>query len=604
METNQLILALSKTLPESVLQGAAIYILLQLVFNTYKNSIPNFRFTVYYVASLILFAAFLGTFVYHFVQTSNASFTHTISENSISASIQTSKLKPNLRMQFSFWISHYANLISCFYLVGFVFCILKLCFGLINIHWFRSHKHLKLDVNLTKTALHLGTNFRLIKTVSVYLSDKIFVPMTIGFIKPIIVFPISVINHLSAEQTEAILIHELAHIKRNDYLLNILLATIRSFLFFNPAIWLMEREISKYRELCCDDLVLEQTQNNLTYAHALLLIEQYRNQSLNLILASNGTKYTLLNRIKRITNMKTNDNSPQNKLVVLLLATIIIGISVAWNLPVKTALKTSAVHRLTNFSMVKTVSDSSKPKVTVIANKMMFVHKAFRDSFKNEIVADTIFIEHQYRNKPTQKLSFQGKGIAYDLSADTIINSKNKFKIVLEDSTGNKKEYNSVAELPADAQKEFLKENGKLDQFQFPDFKFFSKSLDSNKLTFNNKLYSSPQWKKQAEAMRKQGEAMRKQGEAIRKQGEAIRKQFNSPEWKKQQEDIQKQGEEIQKQFNSPEWKKQMEDLRKQDVKLNKQFNSKKWRQHMEKLRQNSLKYSMPELAVIFLGGL
>ncbi len=551
METNQLILALSKTLPESVLQGAAIYILLQLVFYTYKNSIPNFRFTVYYVASLILFAAFLGTFVYHFVQTSNASFTHTISENSISASIQTSKLKPNLWMQFSFWISHYANLISCFYLVGFVFCILKLCFGLINIHWFRSHKHLKLDVNLTKTALQLGTNFRLIKTVSVYLSDKIFVPMTIGFIKPIIIFPISVINHLSAEQTEAILIHELAHIKRNDYLLNILLATIRSFLFFNPAIWLMEREISKYRELCCDDLVLEQTQNNLTYAHALLLIEQYRNQSLNLILASNGTKYTLLNRIKRITNMKTNDPSPQNKLIVLLLALITIGLTVAWNMPVKKVIK----HLSTQyFKAVKEVSDSDK--IVIVSDKIVK-----RTSSKSGTFTIT------------------GKRMTFDSSADTIIKSKNKFKIVLEDSTGNKKEYNSIEELPEADRKEFLKENSKLNEFQKLNFDY--KLLDSNKsvYNFNNKFRSNPQWKKQQED--------------LRKQGEELRKKMNSPEFKKQMEDIKVQGEEMRKQFNSPEWKKQMETLRLQSAQISKQgeeilkyYQSPEWKKQQQKMKK------------------
>jgi len=427
------------------------------------------------------------------------------------------------------------------YFVGLVFCTLKLSLGLINISWFKKNKQLKSDSYLTEISVRLSSNFRLIKTVSVYLSDKICIPLTLGFIKPIIVFPIALINQLSAEQTEAILLHELAHIKRNDYLLNMLLCIVQSFLFFNPSIWLMEREINKYREQCCDDLVLDNTQHKIAYARALLLIEENRSSQLTLTLASNGKKYTLLNRIKRITNMKTNNPSPQNKLIILLLAIATIGLSVAWNMPIKKALKNLAVHRLTNFSMVKTASNSSKVKLT--ADNMLLVHKVSRNSSINEMIADTINIEHQSRNKPSQKLSFQGKEIFYNLSADTSIKSKNKFKIVLEDSLSNKKEYNSIDELPQDAQKEFLKQNGKLDQLQ--GFNSFDVKMDTSEIASIKKQFNSPEWKKQMAD--------------IRKQGEEIRKQFNSPKWKKEMLDIQRQSAQIKKQFNSPEWKKQME---------------------------------------------
>ncbi len=628
METNQFILALSKTLPESCLQGAVVYVLLQLLFLGYKKSTPSLKFNLYYAANLCLFAGFILTFFHHYQQIQVTSFNPNLLPDKVGNNISTVISKPNLWLQFSFWTSRYAYLITCSYLIGLLFCILKLIIGLININWFRNHKNLKLDSYLTNISNQLSSNFRLIKTVSVYLSDKIFVPLTLGFIKPIIVFPIALINQLSAEQTEAILLHELAHIKRNDYLLNMLLCIVQSFLFFNPVIWLMEREINKYREQCCDDLVLDNTQHKIAYARALLLIEENRSTNLTLALASNGKKYTLLNRIKRITNMKINEPSPQKKLVVSLLAFIVIGISVAWNMPVKKALKNLAVHRLTNFSMVKTASNSSKVKLP--ADKMLPVHKSHNSSI-NEMIADTINIEHQSRNKPSQKLSFQGKEIFYNLSADTSIKSKNKFKIVLEDSLGNKKEYNSINELPQDAQKEFLKENSKLNELQNFDFKF--KFPDSNKFVynFNNKFHSNPEWKKQTEEMRKQGEILRKQMQKqfnspewkkqmanIKIQGEEMRKQFNSPEFKKQMVDIKIQGEEIRKQFNSPEWKKQMEeisksvneattkyfnspewkkqqeDIRKQGEKLRKQFNSQKWKKQVEQIRKNSTKNNIP----------
>ncbi len=565
METTPFILALSKTLPESCLQGAVVYLVLQLLFLSYKRSTPNLKFNLYYAANLCLFIGFFYTFFHHYQQIPDASFSKPLSQPDLGNEIQTTIAKPSLWLQFSFWTSHYAYLITGLYFVELVFCTLKLSLGLINISWFKKNKQLKSDSYLTEISVRLSSNFRLIKTVSVYLSDKICIPLTLGFIKPIIVFPIALINQLSAEQTEAILLHELAHIKRNDYLLNMLLCIVQSFLFFNPSIWLMEREINKYREQCCDDLVLDNTQHKIAYARALLLIEENRSSQLTLTLASNGKKYTLLNRIKRITNMKTNNPSPQNKLIILLLAIATIGLSVAWNMPIKKALKNLAVHRLTNFSMVKTASNSSKVKLT--ADNMLLVHKVSRNSSINEMIADTINIEHQSRNKPSQKLSFQGKEIFYNLSADTSIKSKNKFKIVLEDSLSNKKEYNSIDELPQDAQKEFLKQNGKLDQLQ--GFNSFDVKMDTSEIASIKKQFNSPEWKKQMAD--------------IRKQGEEIRKQFNSPKWKKQMADIRKQGEEIRKQFNSPKWKKEMLDIQRQSAQIKKQFNSPEWKKQMEK---------------------
>ncbi len=601
MEINPFILALSKTLPESCLQGLVVYLMLQLLFFIDKRSTPLLKFNLFYLANWFLFAGFVYTFLHHYQQIQVTSFDTNLLQNVSKNNIPTIITKPNLWLQFSFWTDHYAYLITGFYLLGLLFCMLKLTIGIINISWFRSNKNLKLDDYLTQLSIQLSSNFRLIKTVSVFVSDKISVPLTIGFIKPIIVFPVALVNQLSAEQTEAILLHELAHIKRNDYLLNILLCIVQSFLFFNPAIWLMKREINKYREQCCDDLVLDKTQHKLAYAHALLLIEESRSTQLTLSLASNGKKYTLLNRIKRIINMKTNQPSPQNKFILLLLAMIVIGLTVAWNLPVKKAIKHLPARLLSNFKMTETKLDVSK--VVLTAHKMILVHKSTYDTSKTKLIADTIFVEHQSRNKLSQKLIFQGKGIVYNPSADTTIKSKKKFKIVLEDSVGNRKEYNSIDELPAEAQKEFLKENKQATYFKkwnnfqlIDDDGSFQLINDSSKHAFNNpdwkkqiedihKQYNSPEWKAKIEKMRKQADDMRRQYdspefkkhfEELRKQGEELRRQFDNPEWKakmkKLQEESKALSEQVWKQFDTPEFKKQMEKLQKQEKVVEKQI--------------------------------
>jgi len=95
------------------------------------------------------------------------------------------------------------------------------------------------------------------KTVRIYLSGSITSPLTLGFWKPVILVPLASINHLTTKQVEAVLLHELAHIKRYDYLYNIILSVIEAVLFFNPFTQLISKQLKRERENCCDDWVLQ-----------------------------------------------------------------------------------------------------------------------------------------------------------------------------------------------------------------------------------------------------------------------------------------------------------------------------------------------------------
>lgn len=158
---------------------------------------------------------------------------------------------------------------------------------------------------IAKTALHLGIK----KKVTVWLSVHIDVPSVTGFIKPIILLPVAVINNLSIEQLNAILLHELAHIKRNDYLLNFFQSIIALVLFFNPFAILLSNAAKKERENCCDDWVLSYQFNQLEYAKALLVLEEQRHQQIVLALAATDNKKILLGRIKRLFTIQTPETS-------------------------------------------------------------------------------------------------------------------------------------------------------------------------------------------------------------------------------------------------------------------------------------------------------
>lgn len=139
------------------------------------------------------------------------------------------------------------------------------------------------------------------KEVQFLLSEKISSPITFYFFKPIVLAPLSLFSGLSSDQIEVLLLHELAHIRRFDFSINIFQSLIEILFFYHPAVWWMSRELRKEREHCCDDLVMSIHNNPLLYAEALTCI-QSSNFSLktNLAMAATGKKGSFSQRIFRL----------------------------------------------------------------------------------------------------------------------------------------------------------------------------------------------------------------------------------------------------------------------------------------------------------------
>ena len=120
------------------------------------------------------------------------------------------------------------------------------------------------------TAAHLRGRVRLLE------STLVDVPTVIGWIKPVILLPASALSGLKPHQLEAILAHELAHIRRHDYLVNLLQTLVETLLFYHPAVWWLSRRIRAERENCCDDLAVSLCGDPYTYAQALADLEELR----------------------------------------------------------------------------------------------------------------------------------------------------------------------------------------------------------------------------------------------------------------------------------------------------------------------------------------
>jgi bla regulator protein BlaR1 len=170
----------------------------------------------------------------------------------------------------------------------------------------------KADLNyrlfVQKISSHLGIG----KKVMVFLSDLVSSPVTVGYLKPVILLPVAALNHLSTQQVEAILLHELSHIRRFDYLINLLISIITTILYFNPFVKNLMRTIEEERENCCDQLVLQYGYDKVGYASALLSLEKAAPSPM-LVLAASGKEH-LLNRIEKIVGMERKKTFKVNNL--------------------------------------------------------------------------------------------------------------------------------------------------------------------------------------------------------------------------------------------------------------------------------------------------
>jgi len=146
---------------------------------------------------------------------------------------------------------------------------------------------------LARVAERLGVN----ASVEIAMSRLVDGPSVIGWLRPLILLPASVASGLTATQLETILAHELAHIRRYDYLANLLQTLVETLLFFHPVVWWLSARARRERELCCDDVVLVHYDARVSYARALVSIERMRFDHALALGAADGQ---LGDRVRRI----------------------------------------------------------------------------------------------------------------------------------------------------------------------------------------------------------------------------------------------------------------------------------------------------------------
>jgi GWxTD domain-containing protein len=136
------------------------------------------------------------------------------------------------------------------------------------------------------------------QAVRLLVSSMVDVPTVIGWLRPAILVPVEFFTGLPVEHIKALLAHELAHVRRFDYIASMLQSIAESVLFYHPAVWWISEQIRSERELCCDDLAVAASGDILTYARALAELESIQPSRMSPALAANGG--SLVNRIRRL----------------------------------------------------------------------------------------------------------------------------------------------------------------------------------------------------------------------------------------------------------------------------------------------------------------
>jgi beta-lactamase regulating signal transducer with metallopeptidase domain len=149
-----------------------------------------------------------------------------------------------------------------------------------------------------RTLSRLARGMGVRRPVTLLVSGLVASPATLGWIRPVVLVPAGVFVGLTPAQLEAIFAHELAHIRRHDFLINLLQVAGEMLLFYHPAIWWVSRVISRERELACDDLAVGVCGDPLVYARALTRLERLTSAHPRLALAASGGE--LYDRVLRL----------------------------------------------------------------------------------------------------------------------------------------------------------------------------------------------------------------------------------------------------------------------------------------------------------------
>lgn len=315
--------ALLSALLSSLWIGALVFLILRLIDFGIDSKNASVRYAINLSGLLIIFFMTIGLFAYEVIVTEptvsgSALFDETSASKTVFFSIEA--LSTNVTYNKGYWVIAW--------LLGSFFLVSRFVWQWYNIKNLRSQNINPLPREFYDSVLKLKERLGISLPISVFQSMVSKTPMVIGYLKPVILIPAGFLTSFSPEQIEAIILHELAHIRRQDYLVNILQSLIESLLYFNPFVWLISTSIRVERERACDDYALRHGAQEQEYVRALIKVYENQLDGVSPAMAFSSKKYSTLKRIQRIMTTQ-NQNNNRSALAALIAPILIILILIS-----------------------------------------------------------------------------------------------------------------------------------------------------------------------------------------------------------------------------------------------------------------------------------
>ena len=197
-------------------------------------------------------------------------------------------------------LNQVAGVIGIIWILGLLFLVFSKIQAYFTLKRIKNNKCNVRSIKWGNTLKEISATLNLKKHVDVLFSPFVNSPLSFGFLKPVILFPLRLTTGLSNEEIKCILIHELAHNLRNDYLYNIFQNVIEVLFFYHPGIWWMSKNIRTQREIICDKIVLDNRISEKYYINTLIKLSELQVRDSNIAIAAKRTENELFTRIKYI----------------------------------------------------------------------------------------------------------------------------------------------------------------------------------------------------------------------------------------------------------------------------------------------------------------
>jgi bla regulator protein blaR1 len=308
----EFIRAFAWTLFHSLWQGGLLALVAFGLMIILRKHRPAIRYMILYTVLMLLPVFFAGTFLMTYnpgnvdnntkVANAGSSWNQENALNSANPGISEDATKQA-------WYSHPAHVFEnqakwlvLIWFAGFFIFLLRFSGSILYVYRLKNYQVYSVDEHWNTNLNRLSGRIGLHQQVKLAESALARIPMTIGYLKPVILLPLGTLSGIPPQQIDAILLHELSHIMRKDYLMNIIQSVIELLFFYHPVTWWLSGLIRQEREHICDDLAISVNQDHINYIKALTTMEEINSKSPLLASAMMGSKKKLLFRVKRLLN--------------------------------------------------------------------------------------------------------------------------------------------------------------------------------------------------------------------------------------------------------------------------------------------------------------